>query len=165
MTENTEVDQQSDAGAPIDDDQPHGLNSKTGNETSDAQVVQNEPPDHGDREAAKYRRRLRDTEAERDRLAEQLVTARKAVVEAELDRLPVRVHKDLIWMHAKPSDFFEDESGELNRKRLDLIVDRLKQLGAAQVRGWNSGEGRGNPKPHTSAKDRAAKLIMGRTDQ
>lgn len=158
MTENAEVDQ------PQTDDP--SMRQMSHSESEPDQPDQADEVDQGsNREAAKYRRRLRDTEAERDRLADQLATARKAVVEAALDRLPVRVNPELIWMRSAPGDYFT-EDGTLNRERLELIVDQLRKLGAAQVKGWHSGEGREPRRPvGRSARDRATRVIMGRLDE
>lgn len=157
-----EVDQEAVIQRPAPD---HGEAATAPDGTPDASGQAEEVDQGSNREAAKYRRRLRDTEAERDRLADQLATARKAVVESELDRLPVKVHPDLIWMRSAPADYFADD-GTLNRERLQLIVDQLRQLGAAQVKGWHSGEGREPRHPvGRGARDRALKLIMGRSEE
>lgn len=158
-----EVDQESMIERPASDHEDAQVSRNYSPEDSTDQPA--EVDQGSNREAAKYRRRLRQAEAERDQLAAQLATARRAVVETALDRLPVKVHPDLIWMRSSPADYF-NESGELNQERLELIVENLRQLGAAQVKGWHSGEGREPRRPGgRSARDRAVKVIMGRTEE
>lgn len=121
--------------------------------------------DHGaSREAARYRHRLRQAEAERDQVRDQLTSARQLIIEAELRRMTTKLDPSLLWLRATPDDFF-DQEGRVNIERLSVIVDGFRERGAARVRGWNSGEGRGNPVPKASARSRAIAVIMGRAEE
>lgn len=85
-------------------------------------------PDEGDttddgpgREAAKYRRRLRDTEAERDALAATVDTLRRQIIEAALDRSPITA--EAFWAGGTDVADLLDNTGAVD-------VDRVAEVAA-----------------------------------
>lgn len=106
--------------------------SGSGPETDDTSTV-DDASDSGNnpnREAAKYRRQLRDVEAERDQLTEQLTAARQQILDNAA--LNWKNGAGSIYPEAldqaglKPEQFFT-ETGHLDQEALDQHMSALKQ--------------------------------------
>lgn len=77
-------------------------------------------------EAAKYRRQLRDTEAERDTLATSVDTLRKQIVAGNMPP-GSSAGAELLWTSgANPADFF-DAAGALDAGKLTIAVKEAHQ--------------------------------------
>ena len=70
------------------------------------------------REAASYRRRLRETEAERDQLREQLDRCRRAEVERLASADGLAVAGD-VWLHGATLDTLRGEDGAIDAETVD----------------------------------------------
>lgn len=125
-------------------------------QTEPAEPVQDDTPATPNREAAKYRRRLREAETERDTLAGRVETLQRREVERHAaDRL------------AQPSDLFTvagvalpellDDAGDVDPGKVDEAVQTLlsDRPGLSRhVRTLDLGQGRrGDPTPTTSWGD------------
>lgn len=114
---------------------------------------QPQPEGKAGKEAAKYRTRLRETEAERDRLADQVTALRRAAVD---DR--VKGHKvpvDGFWASGVQLEDLMDEDGNLDDEKVKAAADTaVETLGLERVgvRGpYVPSEGRTtNPRPSQS---------------
>jgi hypothetical protein len=93
--------------------------------TADAATPETpEQPTNAGKEAARYRRQLRATEAERDQLRGRV----GAFQRAEVERLAAgRLARpaDLWDAGATPADFVDAESGEINPERVGAHLDQL----------------------------------------
>lgn len=93
---------------------------------------------------ARYRRRLRDTEAERDRLAEQLRSRDRSDVERRVaDRLDRPADVWLVWDDAER---FHDDDGNLDTDAVDAAVAELlreRPSWAKRTRRRDPDQGRG----------------------
>lgn len=82
-----------------------------------------EPEDHKpDREAAKYRTRLRETEAERDTLATQRDTLARTIVESHL---PGHVSPKLFWQLHQGTDGLIGQDGTVD---VDAIAHAAQEM-------------------------------------
>lgn len=110
-----------------------------------------DPKRQANHEAAKYRRQLRDTEAERDALARQVDGLHQQIVETAL---AARLAKpEGFWLSgAKPSEFF-DQEGKLDLDALHARADEIAaQFGLQKpLAGYVPTQGTGDP----TAFDRA----------
>lgn len=77
-------------------------------------------PETANSEAAKYRRQLRDTEAERDTLAGQLKTARENIVTHMLSKSPATL--DAITAAGYEIDSLLDDDGNIDQEKLDAAA-------------------------------------------
>ncbi|GAA4863899.1 hypothetical protein [Saccharopolyspora cebuensis] len=122
MTEQQNTTQADEHGFPVEptagDDRAVGNEHQAERELSaDAADPSEAKPN---REAAKYRRQLRDTEAERDALAARLATMERR----QVDRLAAEVLAD-------PSDFapaldeLRDAGGALDEEKVSAALDEL----------------------------------------
>lgn len=91
----------------------------------------NEPPEGGNSEAAKYRRRLRDTEAERDGLAQRVETLQRA----EVERLASDLSKPAaIWAAGVQLADLLDKDGNIDtEKATEAITTATDSLGLQQA--------------------------------
>lgn len=114
---------------------------------------QPQPENKAGKEAAKYRTRLRETEAERDALVEKVTALRRAAVD---DR--VKAHKvpvDGFWASGVQLEDLMDEDGNLDDEKVKAAADTaVETLGLERVgvRGpYVPSEGRTtNPRPSQS---------------
>lgn len=120
MSDNTQDTQNTEE--PQDAPEQDTQTTDTQEATPDA-----EQPDKAaeSREAAKYRTRLRDTEAERDTLQEQLTAARKQIVESMSG-----LHRpDALWAAGVDLDTLIDDEGRINpmavREAVTVASDTL----------------------------------------
>lgn len=142
-------------------------------ETSDVSAEDDEDQDDGaadddgdgpGREAAKYRRRLRSAEAERDRLAGQVESLQRAAVErlATADKL----RPAALWASgAELADLLGDDGTVDTSKVSDAIEAARQQLGIPTPPSGNyvRGEGRVPGRPaKPSGRDAMAGVVMGR---
>ncbi|WP_163723151.1 hypothetical protein [Mycolicibacterium psychrotolerans] len=118
----------------------------------------------GNREAAKYRRRLRDVEAERDTLKATVA----ALQRAEVDRLATAddLRPAALWASAELGDLLSDDGTVDEAKVSQAIGAAREQLGIPNPppRGnYVKGEGRspGRP-PRPSGLDAMVGAVMGR---
>lgn len=124
MTENTTPEEQTDIIAP-----------ETLEETPQPVEEQPEPTDKPSREAAKYRRQLREVEAERDQLREQLTTARHGNLDSYIEKaLPVgdrgrtatlRNPSDLYAISGLSRDDFLTDTGDLDTGLIAMTAREL----------------------------------------
>lgn len=79
------------------------------------------PGDDSNREAAGYRRRLRDTEAERDGLKGQLAAARRALVDGVAEQQHIR--PAALWAAGTQLEELFDEAGNLDPAAVTAACD------------------------------------------
>lgn len=93
-------------------EEPAAENAGDGNETG--------------REAAKWRRKLRDVEAERDGLAAQLEETQRRLLASELDRLPVKLaDPGDLERFGTPIGELVDEAGAIDAEKVAAAVAGL----------------------------------------
>ncbi|MGX6513028.1 hypothetical protein [Rhodococcus sp. SJ-2] len=99
------------------------------------------------KEAAKYRRRLRDTEKERDALIGQVDALRRAAIDKEVKGTH-RVAPEGFWASGITVDQLLDDDGNIDTEKIRAAVkDAVTRLGLTQTRrGYVRGEG-ANPHP------------------
>lgn len=91
-----------------------------------------QPESRAARDAAKYRTRLRETEAERDALAEQVTALRRAAVE---DRLAAQhVPAAGFWASGVQLEQLLDDDGQLDDEKIKTAADNaVETLGLERV--------------------------------
>lgn len=93
---------------------------------------QPQPENKAGKEAAKYRTRLRETEAERDALAEKVTALRRAAVD---DR--VKAHKvptEGFWASGVTLEELLDEDGNLDDEKVKAAADQaVEKLGLERI--------------------------------
>lgn len=119
----TEADELPDAeqvetpeGSAPDEPQESSAPSPEGQEPA-------KPADKAGREAAKYRRQLRDTEAERDGLRTSLDQARQQILDRDLDP----AFRNLVKLAGRDISLFFTEDGSLNEETLEQTAKELHQ--------------------------------------
>lgn len=119
MSDNTqETQEQSEATVSVDEPQD---NNQDTTEQSDKAAES--------REAAKYRTRLRETEAERDDLAQQLKESRKQIVE-DISGLQ---RPEGLWAAGVDVDTLIDDDGRVDRKAVqEAVATATDTLGLAR---------------------------------
>lgn len=115
----------------------------------------------GNREAAKYRRRLRDTETERDELAARLESMQRA----EAERLAgSTLHKPAgLWANGATVADVLDDSGNVDADRVKATAETARDALGLQARrpaNYVPREG-GNPRP-TGGGASMRDVVMGR---
>lgn len=111
-------------GGTAEDEAAH----QTPDENTDAATEENTDADGTapNREAAKYRTRLREVEAERDALRDRLDAVDRARAEAMAAEGGTRLHKGTdLWLGGASLEDVRDEAGELDPAKVDLIRDAL----------------------------------------
>lgn len=117
---------------------------------------QEEPEDtaeDGNREAAKYRRRLRDTEADRDRLATQV----EALQRAEIDRLATAegIKPEALWASGANLPEMLTTDGTVDPDRVTVAAKAaIDVLGLQQRKGLHvprEGRNTGSPRSTTTS--------------
>ncbi|MGI1849936.1 hypothetical protein [Rhodococcus sp. SJ] len=102
-------------------------------------------PDEG-KEAAKYRRRLRDTEKERDALLEQVDTLRREAIE----RLAAQhlAKPEGLWAAGVTVDQLLDDDGHIDQKKVTAATQAaITDLGLARKLSNHVPREGGNPRP------------------
>src|SRR5690606_14650331 len=95
-----------------------------GAEQPDAQQSQEQGDTRANREAAKYRRQLREVEAERDELRQALTTARATILAGIADRsVAPGVSAELF---PDPDAYFSAD-GTVNRAALDATIQQARE--------------------------------------
>lgn len=89
-------------------------------DTTDDDASGDDPGDKSGREAAKYRRRLRETEAQRDALAEQLSALRQGVIDDIATT--AGVDPKLLAANGYELASFLDEDGKIIRAKVDEAI-------------------------------------------
>lgn len=133
-TENTTVD-------PILEDAPQDVTSAP--ETPDAAPADHEPDEgkHG-REAARYRRQLREVEGERDTLRGQLDAMRRSVVDGMVEAAHLK--PTALWASGAQLDALLDEAGVVDPVKVAAAIDGARDtLGIPPVPRAPSAEGQG----------------------
>lgn len=122
-TENEVTEEQNLSESATSEDQDQASETATADDdTQDAHDA--EPDDEQDqqdtskasRQAAKYRRQLRDTEAERDTLQEQVSTLRRTIAEESLRG--VLAKPSALWLTGVEAADFYDDAGNLDTDAL-----------------------------------------------
>lgn len=96
------------------------------------QEGQEQPEATGNQEAAKYRRRLRETEAERDALTTRLEALQRTMVEqyaADQIEKPAG-----LWAHAQLADLLDDDGNVDRQKVIDASKTAREELGLSKAR-------------------------------
>ncbi|OBK56319.1 hypothetical protein A5656_19675 [Mycobacterium gordonae] len=132
-----------------------------------SEVDEGQDDDAGDgqgREAAKYRRRLRDAEAERDRLAEQVESLQRAEVERQATVGGLR--PAALWASGAELDGLLGDDGTVDAAKVSAAIEGARdQLGipAPPVGPRVPKEGRspGRP-PRQSGREAMIATVMGR---
>lgn len=122
-TEEAEATTSADTPTPSTDSPPPDADAQT-EDTS-------EPPEGGNSEAAKYRRRLRDTETERDTLRGQV----EALQRAEVERLAGHLTQpSAIWAAGVELSDVLDDSGAVNADKVaTAVTEAAETLGLARA--------------------------------
>lgn len=123
------------------------------------QVVEQAADDRPGREAARYRRQLRETEAERDTLRASLDALRQATAE---DALAAHLTRPAaLWLTGATAGEFYTEDGVLDRQRLaDAAQAAVRDHGLAPVRRFQ-GSGDGGARTTTPAPKSWADALRG----
>jgi hypothetical protein len=116
---------------PVEGDEPSSTQSTRSDET---QTPENDASENGgerdeqgrylSREAASYRRRLRETESERDGLRERLEGYERADVERVAGDAGLQVASD-VWTFGATLDTLRDEDGAIDH---DAVHDLVKEI-------------------------------------
>lgn len=81
----------------------------------------------GNREAAKYRTQLREVEAERDALNEQLTATRKQVINTAIERTNAGVKPELVWeLGTDPADLL-NKDGSVDTEKVRTTVGSISK--------------------------------------
>lgn len=100
---------------------------------TDADQQEHQEADEGEekskpaREAAKYRRQLRDTEAERDELRDQLTTARREIVAESIRRSGSGVDPALVWELGHTPDELMGSDGTVDQQAVKTLTGTLAE--------------------------------------
>lgn len=114
--------------------------STTGADATDAQDSTEDDTGKTAREAAKYRRRLRETEAERDALAERVDALQRA--EAERIAATVLERGGGLWAAGATVADMLDDDGNVDPGKVKQHADAAaQQVGLARTRWPDSGQG------------------------
>jgi hypothetical protein len=87
--------------------------------------TENEADDRQGREAAKFRRRLRAVEAERDQLAQQVQALQRQEIERQA--AAAQLQPAALWTAAELADLLTD-SGTVDGERVDAAITAARQL-------------------------------------
>ena len=123
-------------------------------------ALDDDQPDTANRDAAKYRRRLRDVEAQRDALADRLETMQRR----EIERLASAIVKQgaAVWLAGDPTAAFLDDDGEIDPHKVAETAHRMRKLyavaGAARLLAPREGTNPGVAAPTYTPVD----VVMGR---
>jgi hypothetical protein len=98
--------------------------SSSANQSSDNGDERDESGRYLSREAANYRRRLRDTEAERDRLRERVNTYERAEVERIAAGAGLQVPAD-VWTFGATLDTLRGENGGIDADAVNGLVGEI----------------------------------------
>lgn len=165
-TEQTEVEDFTDEQleAPQDAQEPPQQDA----EAPEQQEPEDEPEDDGKggREAAKYRRRLRETEAERDALTERVQSLQKSVVDSIVTEggMGGRMRSaEPFWAGGVDLADLLDEEGEVDRDKVlaacDDVCGRFNITRRPKPLTVPNEGSNPNPFPRQSMED----VVMGRT--
>lgn len=118
--ENNQQDIDDDGQQDPDNEQQHD---------DDGQQHDDGHPDRGKskaaRDAAKYRTQLREVEAERDTLTEQLTTARRQIADQIIEATGIGVQPALVWeLGNNVADMFNDD-GTVNQQTITSTVQDI----------------------------------------
>lgn len=155
---------------PTDGTEPHAEIETPQNDAQDSSSSGGGNEDGGDQEtaseAAKYRRRLRDTEQERDRLAAHLETLQRAEVERIAADDGNLAKPSGLWAHVASVTDLVDDDGNIDPNKVVAACDEaVDTLGLARNlhRGlYVPTEGRTPDTPPQSANRRQVDVVMGR---
>lgn len=119
-------------------------------EPTEGEKVEDEPTT-GNKEAAKYRRRLRDTETERDQLRGQLEEMQRGEVERiAVERGRLR-NAAIVWQSAELSELLAEGGAVDGDKVLRVVENVAAEYGLARVplgnHAPNEGRNPGKPRP------------------
>ncbi|MDV6291501.1 hypothetical protein [Rhodococcus aetherivorans] len=96
-----------------------------------ADTPEADTPDEG-KEAAKYRRRLRETEKQRDALQEQVSALRRAAIDTDVQRTH-RMKPDGFWATGITVDQLLDDDGNIDPAKVAAnAADAVQRLGVQQ---------------------------------
>lgn len=120
--------------------------------------VEEEGGSEANREAAKYRRRLREVEGERDNLQEQLTAARRALVEQHIGS---EIKPAALWASGATLESLLDDSGAINFTLVDAAVAHARDvLGVAGVP--RASRAQGAPENHGPSGATWEDVVRGR---
>lgn len=144
------------AGTPQDRTvDPHQPDTGIATEQQEPIEDQDEAKGGGNKEAAKYRRQLRDAQAERDGLAETVETLRRHVIATAMPT--DRIKPDALWATGHNAAEFFDESGQLDGAKLSTITtETAATLGVPLqdvIRESGMGQGSGSVEPKATWSD------------
>ncbi|WP_137875248.1 hypothetical protein [Rhodococcus sp. Q] len=128
---------------------------------ADEQEQADEP--NGNREAAKYRRRLRETEAERDTLTQRV----EALQRAEVDRIATaaKLKPEALWASGAELPALLTDTGTVDAELVAAAIATARTtLGIAPpTRNYVAREGSNPRPPATSGFDNMVNVVMGKT--
>lgn len=132
--------------------------------TEDNSGNDNSTDDNSNHEAAKYRRRLRDTETERDQLATRLDTLQRA----EAERIASEtLHKGAgLWANGTELADLLDDDGDVSAEKVKQAAHAaVDSLGLQTRRNgpYSPREGANPRQPRRSSSDAMVDVVMGRT--
>lgn len=152
-------------------DQTHPIAESTDSDGADTTVDQDsadedQDDDAGDgpgREAAKYRRRLRDAEAERDQLAEQIVAWQRAEVERQATAGGLK--PAALWASGTELAGLLGDDGTVDESKVSAAISGARESLGIPKPVHNTKEGRNvrrsDSKP--SGKEAMVSAVMGRS--
>jgi len=113
----------------------------TVSETPDVETTETPEVDEG-REAARYRRRLRDTEKERDALLERVDTLRRSAIDTEVT-VKHQIPTDGFWATGITVDALLDDDGNIDTEKVAVAArDAIYRLGVRRpLRNYVPSEG------------------------
>lgn len=119
-------------------------------------------PDKGGREAAKYRRRLRDTEAERDALTERVEALQRSVVDG-IAATEGRIHARALWAAGTELGDLLDDDGDIDPDKVLTACDRAAaELGITRRPRPNPAQREEAAEPRVSPRESMAGVVMGK---
>lgn len=119
--------------------------------------------DSPNREAAKYRVRLRETEGERDALATRLQTAQRREVERIAEQHGRLARPAALWAGGTDLADLLDDEGNVDPDRVASTCDQVAtDLGLTRTPRPNRAQREEGAAPKISAHERAAGIIAGR---
>lgn len=141
--------------------EPTGVDLESDPEATDDDSDSSE--DRGGRDAAKYRRKLRTVEAERDQLAERLEAMQRNEIERQAQAAQLK--PAALWAATKLDDLLA-EDGTVSAEAVAQAVETAREtLGVPPPRRNHvAGEGRNPRAARSSGRDAMTAAVMGSSD-
>ena len=148
---------------PIDTDETKTTEAAPESGDGDAQADETESQDdRQSRDAAKYRRRLRETEAERDTLAAQVEALQRTAIEAQAATEAIK--PAALWASGVQLADLITETGAIDAEKVTVACNTARDtLGLGpRYRIRVPGEGSVSSSPGINGRDGMLNIVMGR---